>query len=124
MRDKTKVLIVDNSLDFAEILSSYIEGLDDFFVVGISENGLDALSQIVEYHPQIILLDLIMPVMDGLEVLERISRMPPDIKPETIIISAVGKKEIVKRALDLGARHYFIKPFDMDILVSCLQQLS
>ena len=74
--------------------------------------------------PDIAILDIIMPHLDGLGVLEKIRSMQLKKRPLFIILSAVGQDKITQRALALGAEYYIVKPFDMDVLVSRIRQLK
>ncbi len=124
MNNKIRVLIVDDNQNFCTILSEHIGEQPDFEVVGIANNGLKAVEQIREKRPDIVVLDIIMPHLDGLGVLEKVREMGliDDIK--FIILSAVGQDNITRRAINLGATYYVIKPFDFDLFIDRLRQLS
>ena len=88
-------------------------------------SGEEACLLIKEKGPDIMLLDIIMPKLDGLSVMERIEQ-DPDIqkKPEFVIISAIGQERITENAFLLGASYYIMKPFDHDMLLSRIQSLK
>ena len=74
--------------------------------------------------PEILILDMIMPHLDGLGVLEEISGMELDRYPRIIVLSAVGQEQITQKAISLGAEYYIVKPFNLDILMKRINQLA
>lgn len=124
MSNKIRVLIVDDNQNFCTILSEHIGEQPDFEVVGIANNGLKAVEQIREKRPDIVVLDIIMPHLDGLGVLEKVREMGLIDEIKFIILSAVGQDNITRRAINLGATYYVIKPFDFDLFIDRLRQLS
>ncbi len=124
MSEKIRVLIVDDNQNFCTILSEHIGEQDDLEVVGIANNGLKAVELIRETMPDIVVLDIIMPHLDGLGVLEKVRELDLIDKIKFIILSAVGQDNITRRAINLGATYYVIKPFDFDLFIDRLRQLS
>lgn len=124
MSEKIRVLIVDDNQNFCTILSEHISEQDDLEVVGIANNGLKAVDLIKETMPDIVVLDIIMPHLDGLGVLEKVGELELIDKMKFIILSAVGQDNITRRAINLGATYYVIKPFDFDLFIDRLRQLS
>ena len=121
---KIEVLIADDNREFGDILSEYLANQNDIEVVGLARDGLEAVDLIFEKSPDIAILDIIMPHLDGLGVLEKIASSTMSKKPLFIVLSAVGQDKITQRALALGAEYYIVKPFDMDVLVSRIRQLK
>jgi two-component system, response regulator, stage 0 sporulation protein A len=119
-----KIVIADDNEDFTEILSEYLSSQSGFEIVGIAENGLVAMELIKEKEPDIAILDIIMPHLDGLGVLERIHASNMRKNPIIIILSALGQDKITNLAINLGASFFMVKPFDMDVLVSRIRQLQ
>ena len=124
MSEKIRVLIVDDNQNFCTILSEHISEQEDLEVVGIANNGLKAVDLIKETMPDIVVLDIIMPHLDGLGVLEKVGELELIDKMKFIILSAVGQDNITRRAINLGATYYVIKPFDFDLFIDRLRQLS
>ncbi len=124
MNRKIQVLVADDNREFGEILGEYLTNQDDIEVVGIARDGIEAFDMITQLSPDITILDIIMPHLDGLGVLERINSLGLKSKPQFIILSAVGQDRITQKALSLGAEYYIVKPFDMDILVSRIRQIK
>ncbi len=121
---KIQVVIADDNREFGDILCEYLNNQNDIEVVGVARDGLEAYDLITTKVPDIAVLDIIMPHLDGLGVLEKINATPMSKRPLFIILSAVGQDKITQRALALGAEYYVVKPFDMDILVSRIRQLK
>lgn len=103
MNEKIKILVSDDNQDFAKTLVNYLSKDEDLEVVGIARDGQDAYNKIKEFKPDVALLDIIMPHLDGLGVLERVNSSDLEKKPMCIILSAVGQDKITQRAIELGA---------------------
>lgn len=121
--DITRILIADDNREFAELLSEYLNDQLDMQVVGVANNGHDVLAMTEEYQPDVLILDIIMPVLDGIGVLERLRQMAHTTPPRVIMLTAFGQDAVTKRALDLGALYYVLKPFDMDLLVERIRDV-
>ncbi|ACB85263.1 sporulation transcription factor Spo0A [Natranaerobius thermophilus] len=117
------ILIVDDNKEFCEILKDYLAEHDDFNVVGTAHNGEEAIEKIKQSPPDILLLDIIMPILDGIGVLEYLQKEDFENKPKTIMLTAFGHEKITQRAVSLGADYYILKPFSMDILADRIKQL-
>jgi len=121
---KIQIVIADDNKEFGDILSEYLSSQDDIEIVGVAREGNEACDMIAEKQPDIAILDIIMPHLDGLGVLEKINTMSLKKRPLFIVLSAVGQDKITQRALALGAEYYIVKPFDMEMLVSRIRQLK
>ena len=115
-----RFLIADNSTDYASLLSNYLSAVPDIDVVGIAEDGDKAIRMIHDKSPDVLLLDILMPIVDGLEVLEEVKSMGN--RPLVFMISALRNDDVVSRALSLGANCYFVKPVKMDLLISKIKE--
>ncbi|AKL95311.1 stage 0 sporulation protein A [Clostridium aceticum] len=124
IKEKIRVLIVDDNEDFCDILSEYLERQEDIEVIGIAQDGLKAIEQIGEKTPDVVVLDIIMPHLDGLGVLEKLNSMNLATFPKVIILSAVGQDRITQRAISLGADYYVIKPFDFEVFIDRIRQMA
>ncbi len=120
---KISVLIADDNKEFCNILNDYLLNQRDIVVTGIAKDGVEALKLIAEKRPDLVVLDIIMPHLDGLGVLERLNSMDIDPKPRIIVLSAVGQDKITQRAITLGADYYVVKPFDMDVFTKRIRQM-
>ena len=122
--EKIKILIADDNIDFCNILNEYISTQSDSEVVGIANDGVETLDLIDSKKPDVLILDIIMPKLDGLGVLENLQETPLQSRPKTIILSAVGQDKIAQRAISLGADYYVLKPFDFETLMKRIRQIS
>lgn len=122
---KISVAIVDDNERILSLLEEILKGDSDIEVVGKADNGIDALTVIKEKKPDVVLLDLIMPKMDGLGVMERL-RKDSDYKkaPAIIVITAIGQEGVTENAFELGASYYIMKPFDNNIVLSRIKQIK
>ena len=124
MNNKIRVLISDDNNEFANTLSSFLEKDSAIQIMGIANDGEEALKLIEEIQPDVVLLDVIMPHLDGLGVLERINAMNLNNRPICIMLSAVGQDKITQRAIELGAQYYVVKPFDIQVLIKRIKELK
>lgn len=121
---KTSLVIADDNREFSQILFEYISSYEEFDIVGIAKDGVETLEMISKEKPDVLLLDIIMPHLDGLEVLERIQKSDDNYFPKIIILSAVGQDRITQRALELGAEYYVVKPFNFEVFIKRLREIS
>ncbi|MEW6695752.1 MAG: sporulation transcription factor Spo0A [Bacillota bacterium] len=124
IRKAIKVLIADDNREFCELLKEFINQQDDFILVGIANNGLEALEIINQQAPDVMVLDIIMPHLDGIGVLEKISIGAVGHKPKVIMLTAFGQESVTARAVELGADYYILKPFDFSVLATRIRQLA
>ena len=123
MKEKVSVLIADDNQEFSHTLSTYINAQDDMQVVGMARDGEEAIEIMQDITPDVVLLDVIMPHLDGLGVLERLNSMNLTKFPRIVVLSAVGQDKITQRAITLGADYYVVKPFDMDIFTKRIRDM-
>ena len=119
MRD---VLIVDDDFMVAEIHRRFVDRVDGFRSVGVARTGAEALSSAKERGPDLILLDVYLPDMTGLDVLQRLRGDGDSVG--VIMITAARELDTVKGALDGGAADYLIKPFEFDQLKAKLEAFA
>ena len=124
LNEKIRILVADDNKEFGDTLVSYLEKEENFEVVGIARDGNQAFDEITMMKPDIVLLDIIMPHLDGLGVLEKLNESNMENKPMCIILSAVGQDKITQKAINLGAQYYIVKPFDIQILVKRIKELK
>lgn len=120
---KISVLIADDNKEFCSILNDYLLNQRDIVVTGIAKDGLEALDLIQEKEPDLVVLDIIMPHLDGLGVLEKLNSMTLNKMPRVIVLSAVGQDKITQKAIKLGADYYVVKPFDMDVFTKRIRDM-
>ena len=118
-----KVLLVDDNKDFCQLLNEYLDSKDDFEVLGIGYNGNEALNLLKNNDPDVLILDLIMPHLDGMGVMEEMQEMDIDENMKTVVLTALGQEDVTQRIISLGANYYIMKPFDLDKLVERIRQM-
>lgn len=119
------VAIADDNERMVEILDSIVKKDDEIRIVGKANNGEDVYHMIKEKEPDVVLLDLIMPKLDGLSVMERINQDQTIKKhPKFIVISAIGQEGITEDAFNLGAHYYIMKPFDNDMVLNRVKAMK
>ncbi len=114
----------DNPL-MLELLSSILEEEDGFQVVGKADNGEDAYQMIMNTKPDIVLLDVIMPKLDGISVLEKIrAAYSGKDMPAVIMVTAAGNETVAAAAFRNGASYYILKPFDREVLLDKIRLVA
>ena len=115
---KINVAIVDDNERMLGLLENILSEDNSISVVGKGGDGVQALELIREKEPDVVLLDLIMPKLDGLEVMQKVNREKNlKKKPAFIVISAIGQDNITEDAFGLGASYYIMKPFNNEVLL-------
>ena len=113
---RTKILVVDDDPDLLLLLRVTLAAED--FQCLLARNGEDAVRELQLEKPDLVLLDIMMPVMDGWQVLRQVAEW--DIQIPVIVVSAKASETDVARALELGAVDYVTKPFDPDELLQSI----
>ncbi|MFC4324041.1 sporulation transcription factor Spo0A [Litchfieldia salsa] len=121
---KIKVCVVDDNKELVNLLEEYISSQDDMEILGVAYNGQDCLNLLQEQQPDVLLLDIIMPHLDGLAVLEKLREVNKSNQPNVIMLTAFGQEDVTKKAVDLGASYFILKPFDMENLGATIRQVS
>lgn len=121
---KIKLMIADDNREFCELLKEFIGQEDDLQLIGVANNGVEALEIINEERPDVVVLDIIMPHLDGIGVLEKLSQGAVAQRPKVIMLTAFGQESITQRAVELGADYYILKPFDFTVLATRIRQLA
>ncbi|WP_425754889.1 sporulation transcription factor Spo0A [Ihubacter sp. rT4E-8] len=121
--DKIKLGLVDDNKDFCEALQAYFSRQEDMEISFTAEDGIGAINQIQNSEVDVLILDLIMPHMDGFGVLESLNTMELNKYPHVIMVSAVGQDAMIQRAIAMGAEYYLVKPISMDILAKRIRQI-
>ena len=120
--EKIKIIIADDNLEFVSTFVNFLEKQEDMEVIATAKDGLEAVDKIVTMKPDVVLLDVIMPHLDGIGVLEKLHN--EENMPICIMLSAVGQDGITKKALAMGASYYMVKPFELDVLVQRIRELK
>ncbi len=118
---QTRVLVIDDSPMVFKAIKRALEP-EGFELIGQAFNGQEGLQMIYDQKPDIIVLDITMPVMDGLETAENIFRKNPAAK--IIMLSAMGDEELVKKAKWFGVKAFLTKPFKPEELIGEVKSIS
>ncbi len=124
MNNMIKVGIADDNKEFCEILKDFFSTQENISVVFTEYDGFKTIDAIYKENPDVLILDVIMPHLDGLGVLEKIQTMEIDNIPKVIMLSAVGQESITQKSINLGAEYYVLKPFDLSTLVKRIYQMT
>lgn len=121
--DRIRVLIADDQSLFLESLSTFLHNYaEDIDVVGLAKNGEEAIAKAAETKPDIVLMDVHMPVMDGVEATGRLIAAQSGIK--ILILSTYDEDEYVRKALSLGASGYLLKDISPTELIASIRALK
>ncbi|MBI9107866.1 MAG: response regulator [Spirochaetales bacterium] len=115
-----KVLIVDDSLFVQHLVAKLLEA-EGFNIIDTASHGREAIEKYKSFHPDIdiVTMDVTMPGMHGVEAMNEIRKIDPEAC--VVIVSALGKTDLMKKALLDGAAHYLVKPITKDKLLQCMQ---
>lgn len=119
-----RVLIADNNVDLCVTLNQFLGSQDDIEVCGIAYDGEEALELIVTREPDVVVLDITMPRLDGMAVLERMEGLGLTKTPRVIVLTALSRDDLIQRFTDLGADYFMVKPFDLNLLADRIRQFS
>ena len=112
-----KLLVVDDEVEICEFLKSFFEDRD--FNVATACSGEQAMHQVASFQPQVVLLDIQMPGMDGMAVLRKVKAEYPKVK--VIMVTAVETQDKIEEAMRLGADNYITKPLSLEYLEKDVQ---
>jgi response regulator of citrate/malate metabolism len=114
-----EVLVVDDDFMVARIHTGFVERIPGFAVTGVAHTGADALAQAERLQPDLVLLDVYLPDVSGLDLLSALREAAPEV--DVLVISAAREAETVRKALRGGIVHYLVKPFSFEDLRSRLE---
>lgn len=120
MNEKLTILIVDDSKSTRDLVTLILRQTP-FTIVGAAANGQEAVEFCKTYLPDVVLLDVVLPGMSGMDAFENIIKVSP--KSKVIMLTAVTERSTVLRAKQLGAYDYFLKPIDRNELLARLNKL-
>jgi CheY-like chemotaxis protein len=118
----TSVLVVDDEPQVVWVLQFSLEA--EGYTTFAARDGVQALVAIAEHHPKLMLLDIMMPAMDGWSVLEQMMELPREDRPRVIVVSALANLRDRARAAEMGADAFMPKPFNVDDLLGVLHDLE
>src|SRR6185295_1193409 len=120
MRDSTiRVMIVDDHPYVRRALRIFLEEWDDLEFAGEAGDGQEALTLVEQYHPDVILMDLIMPVMNGAAATRMIRQRFPFI--QVVVLTSTIDYDLINEALDAGAQNYMVKNVSLDVMAQTIR---
>jgi len=120
METKTRILLADANADFGKLLQERIAVERDLELVGIAADGLEALAMLREQRPDLLLLDLVLPKLDGLELLRRLPET--EVRCRCIVLSGFMNNKVVADCAASGAEYFMPKPCDLNALLGRIRQ--
>ena len=122
--EKIKVCLVDDNRELIQLMEDYFAEQSDIEIIAKAYNGKECLEVLEEIEPDVLVLDIIMPHIDGLAVLGKMRQLERNSFPNVIMLTAFGQEEVTKKAVDLGASYFILKPFDLEHLADQIRQVS
>ncbi|MBQ6999187.1 MAG: sporulation transcription factor Spo0A [Clostridia bacterium] len=124
MREKKKarILIADSDTAFCEELCQFLGTFNDTEVIKCVNNGREAYNEIMNSKPDIVITGIVMPHIDGLGVIKKISEAKLEAKPSFIVVSSVNNNLLMQKAMDLGAKYYLLRPLDYSVLIELIRE--
>lgn len=124
MGEDLKVLLVDDNKEFCCLVREYFEDVEGMELVDCAHDGEAGLEKLQEIEPDVLVLDLIMPHLDGVGVMEEMNRLGLTGEVKTIVLTAFGQEEFARKLAEMGAKYYIMKPVDLKKLVKRIKQLA
>ena len=121
---KVKIILADDNRNLCKMLQEYLQSQEGFLVVGVAHDGLETLDLVRAHEPDLLVLDLVMPGLDGLGVLDELNAWAAGSRPKIIVLTAFGQESITSQAVQSGANYFLLKPFDLDILGKRIRLLT
>lgn len=118
------VVLVDDNVEFTKVVEEFLSCQPDMIFVGAAYNGRAAIELIEEVRPDIVILDVVMPHLDGLGVMEHIQRAGYLRRPHVLVISAICLGATVASIVAAGADYYLAKPIDLNVLATRIRQIA
>lgn len=122
MEGKIGVMIADNNRELCNVLSDHIRLQSDMELLSVAYDGLEAMEKIHAVNPEVLILDITMPYLDGIGVMERLQEVSP--MPKVIVLTAFEQEAMVQRMISMGAVYYMAKPFDITTLLERIRQFG
>lgn len=115
-----RILIVDDAVFMRMTIRKILEA-KGYTVAGEAGNGVEAVQKYMELQPDVVMLDITMPEMNGVDALKRIKEY--DAKARVIICSAMGQQAMVAQAIQNGAKDFIVKPFEADRVIAAIERV-
>lgn len=122
--EKLRCAIADDNERMTKLLCAIVSSDNEMEVIGTAKDGEEAFRLIRDKKPDVMLLDVVMPKLDGIGVLEKVaSDISAESRPAFIMISAIGQEQITEDAFNHGADYYIMKPFDNEMVLSRIRKI-
>ncbi len=122
--EKIGVFVVENNRELCEVIEVLVKNEEDMEWLGVAYDGAEALDLLPQANPDVLILDIIMPYLDGFGVLSKLDELDLKKRPKTIILTAFEEESMVRRSAKLGADYYLLKPFDKESLINRIRLLA
>ncbi|MBE6011084.1 sporulation transcription factor Spo0A [Anaeropeptidivorans aminofermentans] len=122
-KGKIRVAIIEDNIELADLIKAYLIKSGKYEIVGIEHDGESGLRLIYEKDIDVVMLDMVLPVIDGITILERLKGFKGSKRPSFIMFTAVSAEALTQRALKLGADYFILKPFDLELMERRIQQV-
>ena len=122
METKTRILIADANQDFCKLLTELFGAERDLEAVGCASDGIEALAMVMELKPDLVILDLVLPKLDGLELLRRLPET--GCAPHVIVLSGFVNSKVVADCSANGADYFIPKPCEAPVLLAHIRQIA
>jgi DNA-binding NarL/FixJ family response regulator len=117
-----RLLIADDNVEFRASTELMVSLESDIHVVSVARDGQEAVDQALQHHPDVAIIDVHMPRVDGLTAIRRLANLSP--RTACMAMSYDGEREILRQAMAAGAREYLIKPFNSDEFVNAVRRVA
>ena len=119
-----RILVVDDHSALRETMTEALAGEQDVAAVDAASNGAEALRLLGERSYDVMVTDIVMPVMDGYTLMQEMRRMALSPAPKVIVATSLARDDFVMRAVELGAKFYLVKPFEIESLMGHIRRLA
>lgn len=124
MNNSISVLLADDSEEFVKSVKDYLTKQEGITIAGVAYDGREAFELVKETKPDVVLLDMIMPYIDGLGVLKKIKNTNLEKEPVCMMLTGVGQERATQKAVELGAQYFMLKPFELDSLAERIREFA
>lgn len=121
--EKIRLMMADDNQNLLRLLTDYFAEKEDIEVVAAVNDGSEIIEKVKTEHPDVLIMDIIMPRRDGFMALEDLAQIEEAQRPKVIVLTGLSRDDFIMRAIRLGAGYYMVKPFDMNALYSRIREI-
>ena len=122
--EKIKLMLADDNTSVLRLLSDYLRRKPDIELTAVVSDGREIPDAVREHAPDLLVMDIIMPHMDGFMTLEALNGMDSALRPKIIVLTGLARDDFIMRAIQLGASYYMVKPFDPALLYARIVEIA